>query len=200
MKRSNESLKNGYRKHSYKFFSYVKTINVEGIAYDVDVDFLAGIYGGSNPEKRSQHIQGLKALKATGGNFAFSFPANNVKIEAPRADGAIDTANISLIGIVPFLVMKTAALGRGKPKDAYDIYFVIKHYEGGVIALGKTFETVKHTNTIKGMKTKLSEKFSSINHSGPMDVANFLDPDSEEEFAFLKRDAYEQIQALISTL
>lgn len=40
--------------------------------------------------------------------------------------------------------MKTAAMGRGKEaKDAYDIYFIIKHYIGGVRELAKEFEPVK---------------------------------------------------------
>ena len=43
-------------------------------------------------------------------------------------------------------------------------------------------------------------KFASPNHAGPADVAAFLDLDDEEEIAFTKRDAYEQMQALIGRL
>ena len=69
---------NGYKEHPDKYFSFVKTIDIDGISYDVDVDILAGMYGGTQSKRRSQHVQGIKALKATGGNFAFEFPAQNI--------------------------------------------------------------------------------------------------------------------------
>ena len=117
--------KNGYKEHPEKYFSFVKTVMVEGISYDVDVDILAGMYGGTQLKRRSQHVQGIKALKATGGNFAFEFPAQKISVEAERPDGAIDVANVSVVAVVPYIIMKTAAMGRGKVKDAYDIYFII---------------------------------------------------------------------------
>ena len=58
-------LKNGYTEHPDKYFTFVKQVIVDGIQYDVDVDILAGKYGGTSDEKRGQHIQGIKALKAT---------------------------------------------------------------------------------------------------------------------------------------
>ncbi|MDK2860380.1 MAG: hypothetical protein PWP25_1566, partial [Sphaerochaeta sp.] len=124
-------LKNGYKQHPEKYFSFIKEVVVNGVPFDVDVDILAGMYGGTRRGKHSQHIQGLKAMKATGGDFAFKFEPRQVKLEAPRPDGAIDTARVNVVALVPYFVMKTAAMGRGKAKDAYDIYFLIKHYPGG---------------------------------------------------------------------
>lgn len=102
----------GYQEHPDKYFSFVKTIEVEGVLYDVDVDILAGMYGGTQPKKRSQHVQGVRALKATGGNFAFDFPAQKVHVEAKRPDGAFDVADVSVVAVVPYLIMKAAAMGR----------------------------------------------------------------------------------------
>lgn len=189
-------LKNGYKEHPDKYFSFVKTIQIDGIDYDVDVDILAGMYGGTQNKKRSQHVQGIKALKATGGNFAFDFDAQNVRVEAKRPDGALDVAHVKVIAVVPYLVMKTAAMGRGKAKDAYDIYFLLKHYAGGVGAVSKLFENVKDTNIVSEMKVKLGEKFASIDHAGPKDVADFLEAEDEEREQII-RDAYEQVQALL---
>ena len=59
---------------------------VDGISYDVNVDILAGMYGGTQRKRRSQHVQGVKALKATGGNFAFEFPAQKISVEAERSE------------------------------------------------------------------------------------------------------------------
>ena len=176
--------KNGYKEHPEKYFSFVKTVMVEGISYDVDVDILAGMYGGTQLKRRSQHVQGIKALKATGGNFAFEFPAQKISVEAER----------------PYIIMKTAAMGRGKVKDAYDIYFIIKHYFGGVRELAKEFEPVRGKNIVIAAKVKLAGKFASENHAGPKDVADFMDLEDEESIEMTKRDAYEQVQALLNLI
>lgn len=189
--------RNGYKEHSEKYFSFVKNVIVDGIEYPVDVDIIAGIYGGTQEKRRSQHVQGIRALKATGGNFAFDFPAQKIKVEAKRPDGAIDVAYVNIVAVVPYLIMKTAAMGRGKAKDAYDIYFLIKHYNGGIKELATQFKNLGEKQIILDMKLKLNEKFASMNHSGPKDVAEFMDLLDEEEYEMIKRDAYEQIQALL---
>ena len=189
-------LNNGYREHPEKYFSFIKTIRIADVDFDVDVDILAGMYGGTQKKKRSQHVQGVKALKATGGNFAFEFEAQNVRVEAKRPDGALDVAHVKVIAVVPYLVMKVAAMGRGKAKDAYDIYFLLKHYSGGVTAVSKLFDPVKNLKIIGEMKAKLADKFSSVNHAGPIDIADFLEAEGEER-EMITRDAYEQVQALL---
>ena len=190
----------GYREHPDKYFSFVKTVEVEGVPYDVDVDILAGMYGGTQPKKRSQHVQGVKALKATGGNFAFDFPPQKIHVEAKRPDGAVDTANVSVVAVVPFLIMKTAAMGRGKAKDAYDIYFLLKHYRGGIMELAKEFQPSGSRKLVQEMKEKLAGKFASVDHSGPKDVVDFLGLEDDEEIELVKRDACEQIQALLDLI
>ena len=192
--------KNGYVDHPDKYFSFIRTVEVEGISYDVDVDILAGMYGGTQPKRRSQHVQGIKALKATGGNFAFDFPAQEINVEAERPDGAMDVAKVNVVAIVPYIIRKTAAMGRGKAKDAYDIYFILKHYRGGVKALAKEFAPVSERNLVVEMKEKLKGKFASELHAGPKDVADFLDIEDEEEIDMVKRDAYEQVQALLQMI
>ncbi|MCD8397087.1 MAG: hypothetical protein LUD12_07900 [Lachnospiraceae bacterium] len=193
-------MSNGYNEHPDKYFSFVKTIIVDGISYDVDIDILAGMYGGTQKKKRSQHVQGIKALKATGGNFAFDFPGQKIKVEASRPDGAIDVAHVNVVAVVPYLIMKTAALGRGKAKDAYDIYFLIKHYHGGIKKLALEFADVRDKKIVKEMKDKLYEKFKTIEHAGSCDVADFLEIEDEEERQMTLRDASEQVLALIEQI
>lgn len=141
-------MRNGYEKHHQKYFTFVKTIVIDGVSYDVDVDFLSGKYGGENG-KMSKHIDGIKALPATGGNFAFDYPSCNVKIEYIRQNGAFDYGHVQVISIVPYIIMKTSALGSGKPKDAYDIYFCICHYEGGVKKITQEMLPYKEKDLIK---------------------------------------------------
>lgn len=191
--------KNGYSKHPTKYFTFVKTIKIDGFDYDVDVDFLSGKYGG-NDGNTSKHVDGIKTLPATGGNFAFEFPPVSVQIEYRRSDGALDIAHVQVISIVPYLIMKTAALGRGKPKDAYDIYYCINHYQGGVQALTKELSFHKDQKLLQEMCTKLKEKFASPEHSGPKDIVTFLDIHDDEEMATIRQDVYQKIMYLASTL
>lgn len=193
--------KNGYHKHpdSQKYFTYVKTVFVQDVAYDVDVDFLSGKYGGDGGNV-SKHVDGVKALPATGGNFAFDFPPKDVRIEYRRPDGAMDFGHVNVISVVPYLVMKTAALGRGKPKDAYDIYCTIEYYPGGVRALTEEFLLYKDMELVQKMCEKLSEKFASAEHAGPTDIAAFQDIRDEEELARIKQDAYQKVNYLVRKL
>lgn len=94
-------LKNGYTKHPDKYFSFIKQVVINGALFDVDVDILAGMYGGTTKHKLSQHVHGLKAMKATSGDFAFKFEPHQVKLEAKRPDGAIDTARVNVVALVP---------------------------------------------------------------------------------------------------
>lgn len=192
-------LKNGYSKHPKKFFSFVKTVSIQGKNYDVDVDFLSGKYGG-NGKNVSKHVDGIKTLPATAGNFAFEFPPNNVRIEYRRPDGALDFGSVNVISVVPYLVMKAAALGRGKPKDAYDIYCTVSCYPGGVRALVNEFLPFADKKLVQSMCRKLKEKFASENHSGAVDTAAFTGIDDEEEILRVRQDAYQKIKYLTDSL
>ena len=47
------------------------------------------------------------------------------------------------------------------------------------------------------MKQKLQGKFASERHAGPKDVTDFMDLMDEDEIEMTRRDAYEQINALL---
>ena len=192
---------NGYTRHSNpkKYFTYVKQVEIGGVAYTVDVDLLSGMYGGTGGNV-SKHIGGIKALPATGGNFAFDFPAEDVTIQYHRPDGAKDIGHVKVIAVVPYLVMKAAAMGRGKPKDAYDIYFCLTNYRGGVRALAGAFAPYRDTGLVQEMRNKLEEKFASPDHAGPTDIVSFLDIHDVEEAARVKQDAYQRVKYLLDRL
>lgn len=192
-------LKNDYRRHPQQYFTFIKTVSIDGVDYDVDVDFLSGKYGGEDGAV-SKHVDGIKTLPATGGNFAFDFPANDVRIQYVRPDGARDVGHVKVISVVPYLVMKTAALGRGKPKDAYDIYYVLAHYGNGIRGLTETFLPYKEEKLIQEMAQKLREKFASPEHAGPTDIAAFLGITDTEEIARIKQDAFQRVNYLVTKL
>ena len=90
--------------------------------------------------------------------------------------------------------MKGMALhDRLKEKDAWDIYFCLRNYPGGLDALAKEFRPyVSHALVREGLK-KIQDKFASPSRVGPKFVADFegsLDPEAKERSI---RDAYERV-------
>jgi len=64
----------------------------------------------------------------------------------------------------------------------------------------KEFEPYLEYGLIIEMKEKLQSKFASPEHAGPVDVASFFELYDEEEIEIRKRDAFEQISALLNLL
>lgn len=191
--------RNGYLKHPEKYFSFFKRVTIQGVDYDVDVDFLSGKYGGDGGNV-SKHVDGVKTLPATAGNFAFDFPPCPVRIEYRRPDGARDFGKVNVVSVVPYLVMKTAALGRGKPKDAYDIYCTLSYYPGGVRELAKAFLPYANLGLITDMCQKLKEKFASPEHAGPADIAAFQGAMEQEDEQMIRQDAYQKVKYLTNQI
>jgi hypothetical protein len=97
--------------------------------------------------------------------------------------------------------MKGMALWtRKEPKDAYDIFYVVNNYPGGIEALVKAFEPYReHGLVIEGLG-KIRAKFLSPEHIGPVWVANFQVIRDSEEVERVKRDAYEKISTFLDKL
>ena len=62
--------KHGYRQEKQPFI-FLRTVEVEGQPIDVQVDLLAGEYGGDSRKHRHQSVQEVKARKARGCDLAF---------------------------------------------------------------------------------------------------------------------------------
>lgn len=66
--------------------------------------------------------------------------------------------------------------------------------------MAKQFQNLGDKQIVLDMKQKLNEKFASKEHSGPNDIADFMDILDEGDFEMIKRDAYEQVQALLQLI
>lgn len=166
----------------------------------VEVDLLAGEYEGSGRRHRTQNVQGVRPRKARGCDLALDM-AVEVQLKGNLPNGAKDTATIRVASIVPFFVMKGMVLaGRLKEKDAYDIYFCVKNHPGGVNGLASEFRPhITHGLVQEGLR-KIADKFNSTNAYGPTAVADFQEITDVEERERIRRDAYEQIDALLRDL
>lgn len=181
-------------------FIFQRRVPAGGRDIVVEVDLLAGEYGGTGRSHRTQNVQGVRPRKARGCDLALDM-AVEVQLTGTLPSGAEDTATIRVASLVPFFVMKGMALdGRLKEKDPYDLYFCVKQYPGSIDGLASEFRPhITHGLVQEGLR-KIAGKFESTRAYGPTAVADFLEITDEEERELIRRDAYEQINALLHDL
>ena len=192
--------KRGYEKGNQPFIFSRSIKYKDGNTYTIEIDFLSGEYGGTGKSHRTQKIQDINARKARGCDLVFQDNLT-VSIKNPMPDGSLNQISIKLANAIPFLVMKGMALwDRYNEKDAYDIYFIIKNYPGGLEELAKTFKYVKSNKLVQEGLGKILAKFDSIDAVGPIWLVKFLDIEDDEEIDRIKRDVYERVNILMEKL
>jgi hypothetical protein len=182
-------------------YVFNRTVETEtGGQVTVKINLLAGEYGGTSKSHRTQKVQDVRARKARGCDLAFD-QNFSVTLSSRMPDGAKNEVTIRIAEIVPFLVMKGMALwDRYKEKDAYDIYFAILYYPGGVQKLVSVFDSFKSNKLIREGLGKIRTKFKDVESPGPVWVTNFEEIDDEEEKERVRRDAFERVNVFLDTL
>ncbi len=192
-------LARGYHQGEQPFI-FFRTVQLGERTFEVEVDFLAGEYAGTARAHRTQKVQDMRPRKARGCDLAVSL-ATEVTLSGTLPGGGKDTATLRIASIVPFLVMKAMALsGRLMEKDAWDIYYCIRYYPGGMNKLVEEFQPHLKNSLVQEALAKIDEKFASPEHIGPKQVADFDDNSDPEARALIKRDAFERVNTLISRL
>ncbi|MGV8058743.1 MAG: hypothetical protein AB2L12_12075 [Smithellaceae bacterium] len=189
-----------YREEGKQPFIFFRDVPLHGSVIKVEVDLLSGEYEGTGKKHRTQVVQGMKARKARGCDLAFEM-VSEVSVEGKIPGGGLDRVTIRVASIVPFLVMKGMALDdRLKEKDAWDIYYCLLAYPGGIDTLAKEFLPHLSHGLVQEGLAKIAKHFSSIESLGPKFVANFEEADDQEEVERITRDAFERINAFLKRL
>lgn len=192
-------LKRGYVVGEQPFI-FFRTFQVAGQDLKVEVDFLAGEYGGTSKKHRTQVVQDMLPRKARACDLAFQDPIL-ITIEGELPEGGKDRAMIKVASIVPFLMMKAQALnGRLKEKDAYDIYYCLTNFPGGLDALAEAFRHFPDHPLVREGLGILAEKFSSPDAVGPVFVTNFMVEIDSDTQAMVQRDVFERMQYLLGSI
>ena len=100
-------------------------------------------------------------------------------IDGRMPDGRRNKVELRVASIPALLVMKGYALvGRDKHKDAYDIYFSVRQFEGGAEALAEACRPLlEDPVACKGFQN-IASKFTDDNSFGPLTVRQFLSDSS----------------------
>lgn len=190
----------GYIESEKQPFIFFRPISRDGLETRIEVDFLAGEYGGSGKSHRHQRIVDMHARKARGCDLCFTSPLA-VSLTGTLPEGGIDTVTIRVSSIVPFMIMKSMALAeRLKEKDSWDIFFCLKYYPGGLESLAEEFRPLLQNGLVREGLKNLAVKFASPEHIGPYHVADFYEYLPGEDRQIVQRDAYERMRRLLQLL
>ena len=100
----------GYYQAGEQPFIFYRIIEIKpGEKATVQVDLLAGEYGGTAKKHRHQKVQDAQARKARGCDLVFDAPLT-VKLKGTLPNGATNEVTIKIPSVGPFLVTKGMAL------------------------------------------------------------------------------------------
>lgn len=170
------------RSHGYqqrrelRRFQLVRQVPTEegGAPIDIIVDFLmprdAEIVKNVPPL-----ISDLAVQRADGADLAIRF-YQLVAITGPMPAGGTNRVEIAVCSIPALLAMKGHAIeGRYKQKDAYDIYYCIRNYPGGIETLAEECRPLlDHTSGAAGYRF-IAAKFDTADSFGPTCVRRFVE-------------------------
>jgi hypothetical protein len=190
-----------YQKEQQQPFAFYRDVEDEfGNRITVEIDLLAGEYGGTGKGHRHQKIQDAQARKARGCDLVFD-SAISVNLAGTLPGGAKNEVMVKVPSIGPFLVMKGMALWeRMKEKDAYDIYYCCRNYPGGLTALVEVIKPLAENKLAREGLGKIKTKFAVVDGIGPTWVVDFLEIADREERARVQREAFELVNALTEKL
>lgn len=185
-------------------FQMMRTIDPGdgGVPIEVVIDFLRP-YDAVIEKNRPPLTTDFATQRAFGADLATRF-YEMVAVEGAMPRGGVNRVLIAVASIPALLAMKGHALaGRDKPKDAYDIYFSIRNFPGGIPALADACAPLlEERSAIEGY-TKIASKFRQFDDYGPTCVRRFvegtdiLDDRSPDEW---QQDALGQVQTWLDTI
>lgn len=200
--------KRGWNEGKQPFMYEKNFLLPSGREVTVEIDFLAGEYGGEGKSHRHQDVQDIKARKVRGSDLVFAAP-EDITIEGTLPEGGRNKVIVRIASIVPFLVTKGMAVwSRYKKKDAYDIHFCLQYYPGGIDAIAELAKKHLKNRLVQEGLAKIRSKFTSIDDAGPVWAANFEvpqedrqdNPEAQEKWEITRRDAFERVDRLMNSL
>lgn len=185
-------------KMGMRAFQLVRTVQLDdGEPIAVILDFLMP-RNAQFVKNKPPLLAGFAVQRADGADIAMqSFVRHELTGTMP--DGRQNSVSLRVASIPALLVMKGYALvGRSKAKDAYDIYYVVRQFDGGPEQLAEDCRPLL-TNEIavKGYQN-IASKFKHLNDFGPETVKRFLIESGGTEGrtdAQVLQDAFAQVRA-----
>lgn len=184
-----------------KDFQLVTTVDLaDGEApVRVEVEFLAP----ADVKLKRNHpklVEGFRVLQFPACAAAFGHP-ESVELEGVMISGAPNTVRLRVASLSDFIVMKAHAVGgRDKPKDVYDLCYCLDEYPEAIDIVATDWRARRGDPLVAAAIEILGEKFQTVEHYGPLQLAVFHDAVDVNERAMHARRAFELVQKLLSLL
>ena len=190
----------GYKRgeEDLRAFQMFREVRIDaGPPIKVIVDFLMA-RDAKFKRNRPPLLAGFAVQKATGADVANRHFVYQ-ELSGAMPDGRHNSVRLRVASIPAFLVMKGhAIIGRDKPKDSYDIYYAIKHFEDGIGALADLSRSLIEHQVAKQAFDNIGQKFDRIDGYGPQTVVKFLVESGATDGmspAQIAQDAFSHVQA-----
>src|SRR5450759_1722664 len=151
-------------------FRWLRSLTVDGRSIDVEMDLLAPITPRTGSDHRHERIGGEPLARRTEGAELVRIGRVHRELEGVRPDGRPNRVAVRAATPAALVILKALAMGqRDKPKDAYDIDYLLDHI--GIEDVAAGIRAVTETEIATKAVRILAEKFSSIDAIGPASVA-----------------------------
>jgi hypothetical protein len=140
-------------------------------------------------------VEGFRVLQFPACAAAFGRPAS-IELHGVMVSGAPNTVRLRVASLPDFIVMKAHAVGgRDKPKDFYDLCYCLDEPEA-INLVATDWRGRRGDPLVVAAIEILREKFQTVEHYGPQQLAIFHDPVDADERAMHARRAFELVQKL----
>ncbi len=173
-----------------------------GPAIEVLVDFLM-----PSEAKTVKNVPPLidqfATIRASGADLALRY-CELVAIDGPMPGGGRNRVEIAVASVPALLAMKGfAIMKRHKQKDAYDIYYCVRNYPGGLEVLAEACRPLlEHPSAEEGYRC-IADKFDEFDGYGPTCVRRFVEETdilSGRTAEQWQMDAFGQVDAWLRAL
>jgi Nucleotidyl transferase AbiEii toxin, Type IV TA system len=169
-------------------FRWLRSVRVDERSIDVEVDLLAPVTPRSGTGHRHERIGGEPLARRTEGAELVRTARVARDLAGVLPDGRQNRVVVRVATPGALVILKALAMGqRDKPKDAYDIDYLLRHI--GVEEVAAEITAFGRIEPIEKALAILGEKFASIDAIGPTSVALY-------RRALLASPEADQLQAL----
>lgn len=171
---------------------------ISGAQEPVKVDLLGAEY--SNGEKNASiQLNELQINCLSGIDLAF-LAFDEKEFLGTMPDGAQNVVRIRIVRPEAFILIKAFALDeRIKEKDAYDIAFVLRHYQAGLAELAEKVRGLLTNPIAERGYLIMQGKFAAMDSVGPIWAARIC-REQGEDYEQVRRAAFENAQDLFRTV
>lgn len=141
----------------------------------VSIDFLIPPAGPDRkPGKLHMLEPGFVAIIAPALDLAF-LDAETIALSGHTLDGERATRKVRICGPAAFVAMKAHAFrNRGEPKDAYDLFYVLRNFGSGIEAVARRWAVLAEHDAARAALEFLREDFTEADQIGPSRIGRFL--------------------------